>query len=137
MLYAIFRLKAASAATISATSAAKSATESTTASTASATVFSSKVRSFIITLHVAHIPHVLTSLPAAKHIQAVDEGGHDVRVDVVVFRVTPSVGIDGAADVRPLSQDVESLDADGGYTFFEEPVTDLCVPDEFVGVHFF
>ena len=60
---------------------------------------------------------------------------HDVTIDAVGFGVAARVGTDSSADVAALVQDVEGLQRYGCLTIFEEAVTHLGVPYQFVGVH--
>ena len=60
---------------------------------------------------------------------------HGIAVDAVILGITALHGIDDAAEIALLVQDVIELQADGERFASEESMTDLGVPYQFVGIH--
>ena len=79
--------------------------------------------------------HLLAGLLATEEVQAVADVEQGVGVDAVILRVAALHGVDGAAVVALLVEDVVQLQADGEWLALEKALRDLCIPDELVGVH--
>lgn len=75
-----------------------------------------------------------SSATPAKQIEPVLHVEHGIRVDAVVPRVEPSGGIDAVTEVAALAQYVVELQHDGECSVVEEPLGDLRIPDELVGI---
>lgn len=82
-------------------------------------------------LIAASAPYTMTS----EKIQAVDEVKHAVAVDGVVAHVGAGSGVDHAAHIALLVEDVVELQGDGGGILPQKTLGDLEVPEQFVGVH--
>lgn len=79
--------------------------------------------------------YLLAGLLSSEEVQAVADVEQGVGVDAVILRVAALHGVDGAAVVALLVEDVVQLQADGERLALEEALRDLCIPDELVGVH--
>ena len=60
---------------------------------------------------------------------------HHIAIDGIGFTVRARFGTNITTDVAAAVEDVSGFNGDGCHFPIEEAVTDLCIPDEFVGVH--
>ena len=110
-----------------ATATATAAAEASTAATASAAVEA-------LAALTALTSRAAVAAASAEEVEPVADVHHGVAGDAVHLAVGPSVGRDGAAEVRLLIEDVIPLQHDSQLLAAQESVGELGVPDELVGV---
>ena len=72
---------------------------------------------------------------AVEDVEFVDEVHHEIGVDGVAPSIGSLRGGQRSAHVALTVENVIELNADGGSLFLEERLSNLGVPNEFVGVH--
>ena len=72
---------------------------------------------------------------ATEEIQTVDDMEHTVARDGVVLRIRAAHRADRADERGLLLEDIIELQRDSERLALEETLRDLCIPDEFVGIH--
>lgn len=80
------------------------------------------------------LAHATACLSGAKEVHAIVYGEHGVAVDAVCLGIAAAVGIGSAVDIALLLEDVEHLERYGKRFATQETMTNLHVPNQFVGV---
>ena len=125
---------AAEATATGTTAAEATATTRTTTSEATRTATTCRHASRHHTRHHAG-HHALPCLLASKSIETVDDMHHCIAVDCVILRITSHHVIDGARQTALLVKDVIQLQTYCECLALQEAVTNLCIPNQLVGVH--
>ena len=110
-------------------------TFSSEASAAATTAAAPAASSAGTALSAATVKACRTSLFVAHEVEAVAERHHDVAVDGVGPCVAAVRSAQAAGDAGALAKDVVPLHAHRHVLLRKEVLAELCVPDEFVGVH--
>lgn len=80
------------------------------------------------------LAHATACLSGAKEVHAIVYGEHGVAVDAVCLGIAAAVGIGCTVDIALLLEDVEHLERNGKRFATQETMTNLHVPNQFVGV---
>ena len=102
------------------------------AATATATAAAEAART---TLTATATATATTAEATSKEVQTIDDVQHCIAGNGIILRITALHGVEDTANGRLLMQDIVELQRDGQCITPQERLRQLCIPNQFVGIH--